>query len=862
MAAAQRRCLHREHPLKKQELSSFSDNALRGEILAVLTPGAPLRLDDIMRRLGLARRAKRAVLETLRGLADEGLVIHLRGGAWTPASRLKRLRGILSVQRSGAAFVRPENTSGKRPDDIFIAPGELGEAWDGDTVEISLFPRPNAGAHGRRAGLHAEGRVLAVLERPRRQLTARVLRCSPPAHPLASSVSAVLCRPADPRLDMELLVDVSGLPHPPAEGELLRVTAGDRLDTSGSSPGLSAANSRISRRREHPSRRKGVFRPLPPLWSATALESLGREDDARVQEDLTKLNHRIPTTFPDNALTEAERAAAEPPAAASGLKDMRSFSFVTIDGEDARDFDDAVFVTRDAGGWRLLVAIADVSHYVRPRGPLDREAFERGNSCYFPSSVEPMLPEALSNGACSLRPGEDRRAMIADISFDRGGIPVSARFSNALIRSRARLTYTQVENMLKKREGTAFPQSSRLSSSRPGEIPPSFPAPELSAMLEDAAELAGLLIRKRHGAGGLDFDLPEAEFSMENGRVTGVGNRERLFSHRLIEAFMVAANEAVARFLTERQVPFLYRVHPAPSTEKLEELARGLNATGLELPLPSPAKSVKSADWLPGLLNAARNRNDLRPEQIFLVNRLCLRAMMQARYDPEEDGHFGLASRCYCHFTSPIRRYADLITHRALKYALGLDPGGTIPAGHKLLAAAERCNERERAAQDAEMEITRRFGCLLLQARIGENFNGVICGVTHFGLFVELEGMPLEGMIRVETLGQDYFEYDAERQELRGTTGNEAYRLGQGVKVRLIGVNPGRLEINLALYGGGHRPARKGQKKALAGKTRSPRRHDAVKAARVKRASSRSEIPGKKRKKDDNTRSRRTGFKA
>ena len=236
--------------------------------------------------------------------------------------------------------------------------------------------------------------------------------------------------------------------------------------------------------------------------------------------------------------------------------------------------------------------------------------------------------------------------------------------------------------------------------------------------------------------------------------------------------------------------------------------------------------------------------------------------MMQARYDPEEDGHFGLASRCYCHFTSPIRRYADLITHRALKYALGLDPGGTIPAGHKLLAAAERCNERERAAQDAEREITRRFGCLLLQARIGENFNGVICGVTHFGLFVELEGMPLEGMIRVETLGQDYFEYDAERQELRGTTGNEAYRLGQGVKVRLIGVNPGRLEINLALHGGGHRPARKGQKKALAGKTRSPRRHDAVKAARVKRASSRSEIPGKKRKKDDNTRSRRTGFKA
>lgn len=805
--------------MKKRDLSSFSDNALRDEVLTVLGPGTPLRLDDILRRLGITRRAKRAVLDTLRGLEAEGVIISLRGGAWTPASRLKRLRGVLSIQRSGAAFVRPEAASGgKRMDDIFIAPEELGGAWDGDTVEISLFPTPKAAP---RAGFHAEGRVLAVLERPRQELTVRVVRPPRANRPPDSSLSPIMCRPADPRLDLDLLVDVSALPQAPVEGELLRVAVGERLDAS-DTPDLIPPD-RIADDAERPPRdarrkrpaRRALSRPMPPLWSATALTSLGREDDARVQESLTKLNHGIPTSFPDVVLAEAERAAAENASDAQGLEDLRSLALVTIDGEDARDFDDAVFVARTARGWRLLVAIADVSRYVPPRGQLDREARERGNSYYFPTSVEPMLPEALSNGACSLRPDEDRRTMTADLSFDPRGIPVSARFSNALIRSRARLTYTQVEDMLKRgnspeREDASPPQHSTAEPPRSGNIPPSVPTPDVVAMLADAAELAKLLIARRHEAGGLDFDLPEAEFRVENGRVTGIGNRERLFSHRLIEAFMVAANEAVARFLTEKSAPFLYRVHPAPSTEKLEDLARGLNATGLDLPLPPPARVARNADWLPGLLDAARGREDLRPEQIFLVNRLCLRSMMQARYDPEEDGHFGLASRCYCHFTSPIRRYADLVTHRALKYTLGLDVGGAIPAGHKLLAVAERCNERERAAQDAEREVTRRFGCLLLRDRVGEKFNGVICGVTHFGLFVELEGMPLEGMIRVETLGQDYFEYDAERQELRGMVGNVAYRLGQSVKVRLVEVNPGRLEISLILLDTEQAPARRG----------------------------------------------------
>lgn len=842
MAGAQRSpAQYREHTLKKRDLSSYSDNALREEILSTLAPGAPLRLDDILRRLGITRRAKRAVLDSLRELERSGALVSLRGGSWALASRLKRLRGVLFVQRSGAAFVRPERSAGgKRMDDIFIAPENLGGAWDGDHVELSLFPSPKSAARGAKTGFHAEGRVIAVLERPRQELTVRVLPLPRPDGLPDTQVLKLLCRPADPRLELELLVDVSGLPKAPAEGELLRVAVGERLDASDQdfscgSPAESRRPARTPRRKGTPSRRR-PSRPLLPLWSAVALSSLGQEDDARVQEDLTKLNHNIPVSFSDAVLEEAERAAAESPSSASGLEDLRPFALVTIDGEDARDFDDAVFVTRSDRGWRLLVAIADVSHYVRPRGQLDREARERGNSCYFPCSVEPMLPEALSNGICSLRPGEDRRAMIVDISFDRGGSPVSTRFSNALIRSRARLTYTRVEAALKE-------EFDRRRGSAPcsGEHPSSALTPELAAMLADAAELAALLIRKRHDAGGLDFDLPEAEFKIEDGKVTGIGIRERLFSHRIIEAFMVAANEAVARFLTEKGAPFLYRAHPAPSPEKLKDLARGLNAAGLDLPLPPPAKATRDADWIPGLLNAVRDRDDLRPEQIFLINRISLRSMMQARYTPVEEGHFGLASRCYCHFTSPIRRYADLVTHRALKYALGLDTGGAIPAGQKLPAVAERCNERERAAQDAEREIVRRFGCLLLRDRIGETLAGVISGVTHFGLFVELGDMPLEGMIRVETRGRDYFEYDAERQELRGVVSGIVHRLGQSVNVRLVDVNPGRLEITLELLDAGQIPdqAGRGRKKeerpAKTGRGRRAEKKNARQGERKKR---------------------------
>ncbi len=687
---------------------------------------------------------KRSKRSPLRGGRDDGHgAPHARSG--------RNVRGVLAVRRSGAAYVIPE---GDDKTEIAIAPEFTANAWNGDLVEVAVLSGRPGGPGGRRGqtGRTEKGRVLAVLNRAHSEITVLVLR-------RARAGERLLCRPADPRIRATLLVGWDGLAvagHSPEPGELLRVAVGERLPSP----------------------------PDDPLWSGEALASLGREDDVAAQERLAKLNYGVPTEFPERVEAEALAAAAlhlgpEELAGLPNTDDWRDLPLVTIDGADARDFDDAICVQKLQGGWRLVVAIADVSLYVRPNGALDKEARERGNSYYFPASVEPMLPRALSDGACSLLPGEDRRVLTADMSLDAGGALLSCRFAAGVMRSRGRLTYTAVQDFLDGKE--------RETWERPGSM-----MADVAAMLEHAAALADTLIRRRALAGSLDFDAAEAEFVMENGRLKSVRRRERLFSHRLIEAFMIAANEAAAVFLEQHGAPGLYRVHPAPGAERLQGLVTALRATGLDLPMPAPARAAENAVWLPGLLESVAGTDEAP-----LVHRLVLRAMQQARYDPEPAPHFGLASARYCHFTSPIRRYADLTTHRAIRHALGLPVGGSLTSGRKLLAVADICNRRERVAQDAERDIARRLACLVLRERVGETFAVVISSVTHFGFFAEFAAMPVEGMARVESLGNDYFDYDPDRAELRGRRSGLAYRLGQKLNARLVDVNVGRLEINL-----------------------------------------------------------------
>ena len=715
-------------------------HALSRRILTALArQQRPMRLDGLLRVLGLPRRARKELEAALDGLAREGKAVRQRGGLWSRADSLREVRGRYMALRSGAGgFVTPLDARGQvTGPDVFIHPLQAGEAWHTDMVRVLLAPR------GRQVrGRSPEGRIVEVLERGCRQL---------PAHVLDRAGGRLHCRAADSRLDVSFSVDMSpALDTPPPRGALVLLEPERRLASD--------------------------------LWQARLLEVIGHEDSVAVQENLVKLNHQVPLAFPPRAEAEAQALPAEPSAEdMAGREDLRPLVLVTIDGADARDFDDAIGVEALPDGWLLRVAIADVSHYVRPRTALDTEALARGNSWYFPASVEPMLPPALSNGLCSLNPDANRLCLTAEVRFNRRGLPVSARFFPAVMRSAARLTYEETEAALVRREPDAC---ARLTARPRGD--------EIFAMLEEAFRLYEALHAARTSRGSLDFDLPEARYELTpDGRLAGIGRRERLTAHRLIEECMLAANEAVARFLggtspQEAATPFLYRVHPRPDAERLEALFDSLKAIAPELLPPRP-----DAAALQGILNGVRET-----EQEFLINRLCLRAMPQARYQPWNEGHFGLASPAYCHFTSPIRRYADLLVHRALRQKLGCGTG-SVPGGQKLLRVADQLNRREREAMECEREMARRLACIALRDDIGRRFDGVISGVTEFGVFVELESMPVEGMIRVEDLGNDWFSLDERRHALVGQRSGVIWALGRPVAVRLADVHTGRLEIRL-----------------------------------------------------------------
>ena len=700
------------------------------------------------------------------------------------------LRGRYTALRNGGGgFVTPLDAQGRVcGEDIFIPAHASGGAWHQDIVLVQCA------AGRRRPGLRQEGRIAGIEARGLAEI---------PAHMARRRGGWLECVPADGRLNFRLRVPVPEGEEMPHTGDLLVIAPEHALDEG--------------------------------LWLGRLVARMGREDDVRVQEELVKCNHETPREFPPRVLAEAEALPGEPgPEDWRDREDLRDAVLVTIDGEDARDFDDAVEVTPEADGWLLRVAIADVSHYVRPRSGLDDEARERGNSWYFPTSVEPMLPFALSNGLCSLVPGRPRLAMLAEVHFDRHGRPGETRFAPVVMRSAARLTYTQVRACVLDRDADA---RAALAAAERGA--------EVLRMLDDARALFEVLRQARLERGSLDFDVPEPAYEVDGeGRLLSVRCRERHDAHRMIEEFMIAANEAVARWLgrcrlaadgrilppaatrhdghawqtpREESAPFLYRVHPLPDAERLESLFDTLRATALET--APPAGTAADAGGLRTALLRARGT-----EQEFLVNRLCLRAMPQARYQTRNEGHFGLASQAYCHFTSPIRRYADLTVHRVLKNALGMDTG-PLPAGQRLERVADGLNRRERAAMDAEREMARRMSCLALRGREGEVFHGVISGLMEFGLFVELADMPVEGMIRVEDLGPDWYEYDARRQTLSAVRGGGFWRLGQALDVRLLEVRPGRLEIRLvpAAAGeeGGQRPRRRGRGKGPARKESS-----------------------------------------
>jgi len=544
--------------------------------------------------------------------------------------------------------------------------------------------------------------------------------------------------------------------------------------------------------------------PLPHhqrfgLKPVRVIERLGTMGDARSVSLIAIHTHDIPVAFPQPAVEEAERAQATP---LGRRTDLRDVPLVTIDGEDARDFDDAVFAEPDdsvaPGGFRLVVAIADVAHYVRPGSPLDHAARTRGNSVYFPDRVVPMLPEALSNGWCSLRPQEDRGCLFVELRIDAGGNKLAHRFGRGLMRSAARLTYTEVQQAHDAGigGGAGVAPSPLVGEGWGGGFIPhgplryGSPTPALphkgggsSKLLTHLYAAYRALSEARMARGTLDLDLPERQVALDRyGKVTGVAPRPRLDSHRLIEEFMILANVAAAEELERLHQPCMYRVHAPPSEEKLEALRGFLHTLGITLP---PGDKLHPRD-LDRVLRRVADTPEAR-----LINEVMLRSQSQAAYGPDNIGHFGLALSRYAHFTSPIRRYADLLVHRALIAGLRLGAGGLeAEEAARFPAAADHITATERRAQLAEREALDRYLAAYMADKTGAHFAARISGVTRFALFVTVTKSGASGIVPVSTLPDDYWQHDAREQTLTGRRTRQVFRLAQEVEVRLAEASP------------------------------------------------------------------------
>lgn len=693
--------------------------------------GKPIRIEAILNSLGYVKSEKKEIKKALEELAQDNRAIRLPGGKWSTPAGVETLGGTILFTRSGLKFV-PENGQ----EEISLSRSQGGHAWDQDYVTVALVP----GAHP------PEARVTEIIKRNQPEVAARFLR---------KDGKTLIFRSIGKKVPVFFRVFI------------------EKGQTAHLNPGQLAA-----------------IRPLKPLssgdWQGELAATYEEEDTLAIQEALVKLNHNVPDKFPDLALSQARRLPDTPTKTdLAGREDLRSVDFVTIDGEDARDFDDAIYVERAGKGWLLRVAIADVSHYVQPDSQpdsLDQEALRRGNSWYFPKSVEPMLPKTISNGLCSLNPGTDRLAMMAEIPFDENGVPGMPRFAPIVMRSKARLTYNQVSDFFNGKKEA---------------IPPA-----VAPMLVQALSLYHRLSHKRRERGSLDFDLPEAAYSFnQDGSLAEIRHADRNDAHMLIEEFMIAANEAVASWLEAQKLPFPFRAHPAPDGMKLSALFETLRkiAPGL-LPAGLKTEDLANPQTLQHILAMAKGTSSE-----YVVNRLILRSMSQARYQTENVGHFALASPSYCHFTSPIRRYADLLVHRTLKASLDPSKKRDLPDEEALAKIDEHLNAQERLAIDCEREMSKRLACLLLGKKVGEILSGSISGVAEFGLFVEFNELPAEGIIKIRELGNDWYELDQQRQMLIGRNSGKTYQLGQPVKVRIEGIDEDRMEVRLSLAESGSR---------------------------------------------------------
>jgi ribonuclease R len=708
------------------ESASSSRLSTRQKILALFARNRRTRLTpaEILRRAGFGRDDLQLVVEALKELAREGQIVRLKKNHYALPEGQNLVTGRIHAHPDGYGFLIPEE---KGTEDLYLNRREMRRVMHGDRVMV----RVDRNQRGR-----VEAHIVQVVERAQKKLLGTYDEFDGKSYLI----------PMDPRVAGAIPLKRAG--HKPEKGTVVAAEI-SRYATAMSPP------------------------------EATLREILGNPDDPEVQAQSIVFRYGLSTSFPEPVYREINASSfylSDKEIAAR--TDLRDLPFVTIDGENARDFDDAVYVCKLNNHHELFVSIADVAHYVQPETALDQEAYARGTSVYFPDRAIPMLPEALSNGICSLNPNEDRLTKTVSMEINFKGEVVHSRFFNSVIRSHERMTYTNVRRILVDKDEECIVRYRNLV--------------DQFKLME---ELALVIYENRRARGNLDFDLPEAEIILDlQGMPENIVRAERNIAHRIIEEFMIAANEAVARHLKEQDFSLLYRVHEGPDKEALEALAPFLLSLGYRLPVK---KETITPPEIQKLLEACRGEPEER-----VLNRVLLRAMKQAVYQPENIGHFGLASTCYTHFTSPIRRYPDLIVHRILDRALQgnkLKPNEREDFLAYLHEAGRHTSQRERVAMDAEREMVDLKKAQFMMDKMGEEFTGFITSLANFGFFVELDAYFIEGLVKLSSLTDDDYHYYEKEYVIKGTRHGRKFRLGDNVRIKATRINAFRSEIDFDL---------------------------------------------------------------
>ncbi len=682
--------------------------------------GIPLSAEQIYVLLDIGADERDNFNRRLGAMERDGQLMRNRKGAFCLPDKIHLIAGTVQGHPDGFGFLIPDDKT-KHPEDIFLGPKEMSQVMHGDRAMVRLSGVDRRG--------RPEGKLVEVLSRANKTLVGRVMR--------GQGVTIVAAE--DKRISQDILIPYH-LDMDAKVGQIVTV----ELTEQPSSHAM-------------------------PMGKV--IEILGNYADSGMEIEIALRKYHLPYAFSDAALKQAEDFPKLVQAKDyAGRKDLRDLPLITIDGETARDFDDAVFAEPQGKGWRLVVAIADVSFYVQPGDALDQEAISRGNSVYFPRRVIPMLPEALSNGLCSLNPDVERLCMVCDMQVDGLGVVKQYQFYPSVMRSKARMTYTQVHALLQGEDAELAQQYAWLMPH-----------------LQNLHAVYQLMLTQREKRGAVEFESTETMMLFnDNGKIDKIVPVHRNEAHRLIEECMLAANVAAADFLIKNEQTCLFRIHEGPTPEKLEALRLFMGEFGFGV---GGGESPRAKDYAK-LMQRIKARPDAQ-----LLQTVMLRSMQQAVYSPDNVGHFGLAYDAYTHFTSPIRRYPDLLVHRAIKAIVS----GTRYQAKDWHQLGVQCSMTERRADDATRDVTNWLKCFYMQDKVGEVFEGTVAGVTSFGLFVALDEVYVEGLLHVTDLGNDYFIHDKARHEMVGERTGVRYRLGDRMTVKVVRVDMETSKIDFSM---------------------------------------------------------------